>query len=195
MQPRRVKRMVRLHDIMSVDVVAITPQATLREAVELLAAEHVSGLPVVAGSELVGVVSATDLLDFDAERPGVPVERAGTGSYGWEEGPGSDEAPEEPAEAPAAFFTDLRSNVGTDVYQRFDQMDRPEWDVLEEHSVEEIMTRELLTLPPDTDVREAAREMLRAGVHRVLVVEDGELVGVASTTDMVKAVAQHGLAG
>lgn len=187
--------MVRLHDIMTVDVVTIEPQATLREAAEALTSAHVTGLPVVAGREIVGVLSATDILEFDADRPGVPVERRDRPGFDpeeWAEGPG---AWKESEESPAAFFTDLREDVGADVYERFRQMDRPEWDVLGEHTVEEVMTRELLTLSPDTDVREASKEMLRASVHRVLVVEGDELVGVVSTTDMMKAVAQYGLAG
>lgn len=44
-------------------------------------------------------------------------------------------------------------------------------------------------------MREAAKLMLKAGVHRILVLEDGRLVGLASTTDVMKAVAQHGLGG
>ncbi len=184
--------MVTLHDIMSVDVITISPETTLREVAELLSDEHITGLPVVAGDEVVGVVSATDLLSFDAESRGVPglrpergVERGAAEPDEWREG-----------EAPLpAYFVDLWENAGADVRERFESTGSPEWDVLEEHTAGEIMTRSVVSLPPATEAQEAARYMLRTGVRRVLVMEDGRLVGVATTTDMLKAVAQHGLAG
>jgi len=66
--------MLRLRDIMATDVVAISSEASVREAMELLSRHHVSGAPVVNGSTLVGVVSATDLMEFAAALPGVPTE-------------------------------------------------------------------------------------------------------------------------
>jgi CBS domain-containing protein len=51
------------------------------------------------------------------------------------------------------------------------------------------MTPHPLTIDPDADVREAAREMLYAEVHRLFVVQHGRLIGVISTSDIVRAVA------
>jgi CIC family chloride channel protein len=62
-------------------------------------------------------------------------------------------------------------------------------DVMEETSVRDIMTPHPLTVAPDEDVREAARQMLYADVHRLFVAKDDRLVGVISTTDIVRAVA------
>ena len=64
-------------------------------------------------------------------------------------------------------------------------------ELLEGTAVREIMTRRPYTVTPETDVREAARQMLYADVHRLFVTEDGRIVGVVSTTDIVRAVA-HG---
>jgi H+/Cl- antiporter ClcA/predicted transcriptional regulator len=49
-------------DLASTDVVAVAPDATLRTALELLLAEHVEHLPVVADDRLVGICTRTDLL-------------------------------------------------------------------------------------------------------------------------------------
>lgn len=68
--------MLRLRDIMTTDVVTLTSDTTLREAMELFAHHHVSGAPVVAGGRIVGVVSATDLMMFAASLAGVPTPRA-----------------------------------------------------------------------------------------------------------------------
>ena len=66
---------------------------------------------------------------------------------------------------------------------------KPERELLEETSVREIMTPRPYTVAPDEDVREAARQMLYADVHRLFVAEGDRLVGVLSTTDIVRAVA------
>lgn len=185
--------MVRLHDIMTLDVVTVSPETTLRDAAGLLADEYVSGAPVVAGNRVVGVLSASDIIRFVADQPGVPVERAAdtleTGEWPgiepWDEG----------AEAPGAYFADLWDDAGADVRTRMESTDGPEWNVLEEHTVAELMTRTVTALGRQAPVREAAELMLRAHVHRILVLEEGRLVGLVSTTDVLKAVSQHGLAG
>ena len=64
---------------------------------------------------------------------------------------------------------------------------RPE--AMEETSVREIMTSRPSTIGPEEDVREAARQMLYADVHRLFVAEGERLVGVISTIDIVRAVA------
>lgn len=184
--------MVRLHDIMTLDVLTVSPETTLREAAALFADEYVSGAPVVAGTKVVGVVSAADIVDFVAEDPGVPTERPQMVEYGewpevepWEEG----------ADAPGTFFHDLWSDAGANVQTRIEATEGPEWNTLEEHTVADVMTRTVTALGPESSVRDGARLMLQAHVHRLLVLEDGKLVGLVTTTDVLKAVSQHGIAG
>ena len=62
-------------------------------------------------------------------------------------------------------------------------------DLVEETRVRDIMTPRPYTVAPDEDVREAARQMLYADVHRLFVADGDRLVGVISTTDIVRAVA------
>lgn len=63
--------------------------------------------------------------------------------------------------------------------------------LLEDTLVQEIMTVSPLTVSPEADVREAAQHMLYAEVHRLFVTSGDRLVGVISTTDVVRAVANH----
>lgn len=56
--------MLKLSEIMTTDVTAASPDLTLREAMELLSSQHISGAPVMVGQKVVGVFSATDLLTF-----------------------------------------------------------------------------------------------------------------------------------
>ena len=53
------------------------------------------------------------------------------------------------------------------------------------------MTRKVQSLPPDSGVDEAAILMIQKKIHRVLVMHDGRLVGIVSTSDVAKAVAEH----
>lgn len=61
--------------------------------------------------------------------------------------------------------------------------------LFEKTLVLEIMTPWPTTIDPDTDVRQAAQEMLYLNVQRLFVEFDGALVGVISQTDIVGAVA------
>jgi CBS domain-containing protein len=61
--------------------------------------------------------------------------------------------------------------------------------VLDTTAVKEIMTAKPVTVDPDTDVHDAARQMLYGEIHRVFVEYDGALVGVVSQSDIVGAVA------
>ena len=55
--------------------------------------------------------------------------------------------------------------------------------------VRDLMTRRPLTVTPDTEVREAAQQMLYAAVHRLFMTSGDAVVGVISTTDIVRAMA------
>jgi CBS domain-containing protein len=61
--------------------------------------------------------------------------------------------------------------------------------LLEDTLASDIMTPQPLTIDPEADVRDAARQMLYADVHRLFVVSADRLAGVISTTDIVRAVA------
>ena len=65
--------------------------------------------------------------------------------------------------------------------------------LFEQMMVRDIMTPRPLTVSSDADVREAAQQMLYAEVHRLFVTSGTQLVGVISTTDIVRAVAMGGL--
>lgn len=61
--------------------------------------------------------------------------------------------------------------------------------LFENTAVRDIMTPRPFTIAPGEDIREAARQMLYADVHRLFVAEGDRVVGIISTTDIVRAVA------
>lgn len=180
--------MLRVRDVMSTEVRTVSPELSLRDTIELLAAAHLTGVPVVVGERAVGVISASDILQFETTMPGVPTERPDQMELGeW----GAPEEWEEGREAPAAYFSELWTDVGAEVGERFAAVAGPEWDVLGEHTVAEAMSRALCTVGPDASLALAAHLMTRAGIHRLLILENGRLAGIVTTSDIVRAVA-HG---
>jgi predicted transcriptional regulator len=61
--------------------------------------------------------------------------------------------------------------------------------LFEKTLVRDLMTPRPLTIGPDAEVKEAAQQMLYADVHRLFVTEGERLLGVISTTDIMRAVA------
>lgn len=53
-----------------------------------------------------------------------------------------------------------------------------------------LMTPDPVTIGPDASIADAARLMIRHGVRRLPVVEDGRLVGLLSVSDLILAIAQ-----
>lgn len=178
--------MLTLSDVMTSDVIALTPHTTLRDAVEILTRHHVSGAPVLSGGRVVGTLSASDVLAFETSLPGVPTgheetdDLLETATDSWDD----ETVP------PAAYFTDLWEDAGADVAERFTEIDGPEWDVLAEHVVQEAMSTQVLSLPPEAPVHLAAQYMTRSGVHRLLVLEAEALVGIVTTMDITQTVAR-----
>lgn len=178
--------MLRLRDIMTGDVAILTPEHTLREAMEFLTTKHISGAPVVVRGKVVGVVSLTDLAEFAAALPtptlrdaGAPYEEAEVADWAAEDLP------------PDAYFAELWEDAMDDVAVRIGQKGAAAGNALEEHVVGEVMSRKVMSLPPATPVDTAADVMRRAGVHRLLVMTDAVLDGLVTTKDIANAVADH----
>lgn len=137
--------MLKLRDIMTTNLAVATRDTTLREAMEILSASHISGLPVVDGEEVIGVFSSSDLLGFLPE-----------------------------LDSPASSISFPRH-----------------WNPFEEVTVADLMTRKVHSLGPDCPVETAADFMRGLQIHRVVVMEDGRLLGIVTTTDIAKAFAEH----
>jgi CBS domain-containing protein len=181
--------MVTLREIMSDNVVTVSPDMSLKEVADVFVSEHITGAPVVSAERLVGVISTTDLLELE------PFEIRARPESGeevdWDDWTPVDAAGE--SEPTSFYFTELWARVGPDALEQFRTSDAAEAALLDERTVSDVMTRGVHGLAPDADVKDAAAYMLEHGIHRVLVLEDGSLVGMVSMTDVVRAVAERGL--
>jgi predicted transcriptional regulator len=185
--------MLRVRDIMTSDVIALSPQTSLLSAVQLFADSQVTGAPVVEGSKVVGVLSASDLMEFtttstdDERRGGESVEPERGEDFGTAE---DVERGDEPA---AALSSDFFGAAPTAFLDPIPGSDRDGIASLAGHEVGELMTRRIWSVRPDDQVAHAASVMQRAKIHRVLVMEDDRLVGIVTTTDIARAVADGSL--
>jgi CBS domain-containing protein len=171
--------MLKLRDFMTRDMATLGPEDTLRDAIAMLSERYVTGAPVVSGDDVVGVISAMDIMDFAASAMAMP---AGADREDWS----VDDVPDDAA---SSYFTDLWDQ-GTDLLEDGSVL---EHDVLADHTVGEAMTRTLVMLPSDTEVHQAAAYMIERGVHRILVTDAGQLEGMVTTTDFLRLVAERRL--
>ncbi|MBI4522037.1 MAG: CBS domain-containing protein [Gemmatimonadetes bacterium] len=152
-----------VRDIMERDIVTIGPNASVRELAQLLDREGIGGVPVVdAGGAVIGVVSGSDLVAIMATGPAVA-------------GP-------PPEERPPYFVTPDAPYRWT-----FREAERRWAEAFQGRTVRHIMTPARFVVRPDATVSEAARFLVRARIHRALVLEQGRLVGIVTTLDVLRA--------
>jgi CBS domain-containing protein len=161
--------------------VSVEPETTVRELVRLLARERIGGVPVLGEQgEMVGIVTATDLVRLAAEASEGPLDDLLSRlSVGSEEG-----------------GEDLLSFLATDAWgdaESLAPVDRPSPDdngtAYEEYRVRDLMRPASYAVSPDITLEELARILLKARIHRAPVVEDGRLVGIVTTFDVIRVVA------
>jgi CBS-domain-containing membrane protein len=58
----------------------------------------------------------------------------------------------------------------------------------------DVMTRQVISVDPDTSLQQIANLLEEHGIKRVPVIKDGRLVGIVSRANLVQALASRGLA-
>jgi CBS domain-containing protein len=73
---RAFKRTIEIRDVMTRDVVVVTPETPILEAAKQMRSRKIGCVPVVEGDNLVGILTETDLIDvlIGALEPGGPRE-------------------------------------------------------------------------------------------------------------------------
>lgn len=157
-------------DVMTRKVVTLTPEMTLNEMDTVLVKKGVSGAPVVARGQMVGVASQADIIRTL-----------------WE---GQHEA------AQGASFYSSPFPIPITALQYIARDAREVGEQLVEHKVGDIMTKDPLVAHPDDPIEEVAQRMVADQIHRLPVVDPGSaaLVGIISTLDLVRTMTIYGLA-
>ncbi len=157
-------------DIMKTKVLKLDPQSSLDEAVRMLSDMHISGAPVVDRmGRLVGVLSARDIAQPEHMRDPL---RSSRGNYSFPDASPDDDG---------SYDEDV-------VFS----MDDYSPEVVRAGSVGDVMTADPITVEPTATLPSICALMVREGIHRVIVVDHGKLVGIVTTMDIARAVAEAG---
>lgn len=181
--------MLAVRDIMRTDVVTVSVETTARHLARLLADEEISGVPVLnGGGKLAGVVSATDLVRLAADESDVFLTQSALRA---EPTQIVDPEEDEPDEIdPYGFF--LPEDSPLSGRQFLDQLPESDFDAV---TVGEIMTPVSFSVESDSPVSELCEFLVRGRIHRAVVMEGGELAGIVTSADVLRAVAEGRLAG
>jgi CBS domain-containing protein len=148
-------------DAMTKDPVVCTAETSLRDAVGLMRKHHIGGLPVMEGTELVGIITESDLISLlESERI-------------------SDDlwlpSPFEIIEIPIREYINWEKtkhalrNIG----------DMP---------VKKVMTHRVISVTEEMEIEAAAALMLKEGIARLPVIHEKKLVGILTRADIINAV-------
>jgi CBS domain-containing protein len=187
--------MLRLRDIMTTNVITLDPDVTIRQAMDLFTSRRISGAPVVAGADVIGVVSASDLVQFAATLPARSTERDAArdefADFSTDDGGEALLSDSNEEDDPAAlYFTESWDNDDASIVGRIETSSGGDWGALDEHTVSEAMTpAPIHALTPETPVTVAAEYMRDHRIHRVLVMVGQTLMGLVSSSDIMAAVA------
>lgn len=164
-------------DLMSRDLVTTRPETSVADLVRLLAFEQISGVPVLnRRGRLVGVVSATDVVRLASTADEVSL----------------DALIDDDDEAWRAAYVDAApyfADTGTRHRLLSPHLASFHEGTLGDYTVRDIMTPATFTVRPAASVAELAKFMTNGRIHRALVVEGGELLGIVSGFDVVRAAA------
>ena len=152
-----------VNQIMQRNVRTVAPEVTLPELEKAFVRERVSGFPVVDKGKLVGIVSRSDIVrQLVLEHK---VAETTSDFYFDESGF---------HEFPLVTFEQIADRVG----ERIEQL-----------QVKDVMSHNLVKVSPSQSLRMVAQTLADNGVHRVLVTEDNHLIGLVSSLDLVRLIA------
>lgn len=147
----------RVRDIMTTDLITLSPNNTVRDATIRLAVEDISGAPVVDDNyRMVGVLSGNDILElimkYDSKMKGDLKDHM------------------------LSFYMDAALD---------DPELRKMAEEISNTKVSDIMTRTVLSTSPDAYIIDLLRSMINMDVSRVPVLEKGVLIGIVSRGDII----------
>lgn len=151
-------------EVMNPDVLKVRDDMSLEELAGFLTDHEITGAPVEdEQGRLVGVVSVVDLAKAAAEQGALAPDRSNQPDY----------------------------------YVRGWQetLDEKEMHWLRvadgSMTVRDIMSQEIFSVSEETPISEVAMMMMKGHVHRLLVLRDGGIVGIVSTSDLLSLLADE----
>jgi CBS domain-containing protein len=150
---------------MKTEVQTVGPDMPVAELERTLIERGVSGFPVLDSGKLVGIVSRSDIVRT------LNVERA----YD---------------EQISDHYDELAASSKSQVGDGPNQTEARVGARLGGLRVGDAMVKNVLTADPDQTISEVARLLVERGIHRLPVTEDGALVGIITSLDLVRLIGE-----
>jgi CBS domain-containing protein len=151
--------MMLVKDVMTPDPVTVRIDSPVREAAGLLRKYHIGGLPVMDGERVAGIVTETDVLSL--------LDTGDLSSDLWLP------SPLEVIEVPVREFIN------------WERTKRALTDI-GDMEVRRVMSSPVIAIDEESDITDAAAQMLQEGIARLPVLRDGRLVGIVTRADIVQ---------
>ena len=153
-------------DVMTRTLVTITPDCSIPQLEKVLTEHEIGAVPVLDRGKLGGIVSRADVVRRICVERSVAeiVSESDIDLSGFNQNPSA-----------AAEFTEIAELLGC----RIDHL-----------TAADVMDTEIRSVAPDAPVAVAARLMVEHRLHHVLVLQDDSLVGLVSSFDIVRHVAE-----
>ncbi len=154
--------MLKIKDIMTRNVMTVTPDTTVKEAAALLADKDISGVPVLENGKLVGIFSESDILrSLKMTKKDIHMVYPSVSPLG------------------IAFQEEVTQREILEAYGEAGKM-----------PVKEVMTKQVVTVDPEMTINDAILKMRDRKINRLPVLDKGVLVGIVTRGDIIKGLAR-----
>ena len=146
--------------IMNTGVIWVSPDATLREAVDILAKNNISGLPVVdEAKKVIGIITERDIVEHSDKLHVIPL----ISTSGW-----------------VSPYTDVSQIASF----------KKGFELMDSIKVEKAMTQNVVKADINASCSEIIKLMKKKKINRLPVVdEEGKLSGIITRTDILNHLA------
>ena len=186
---------MQIKNLMSEELITVDKDQNLSDALKLLRKHNVSRLPVTNNKELVGIISERDIANKlgSSKYESMPASRLHISSV----------MVKDVFTVPKTMQLEdvaklmLDNGIGSvpvmddekmvGIVSKADFVTLATGIAFDKITVKEIMSKKLVTVSPTERIVHARRQMLEAHVGRVPVVDDGELVGMITSKDLMRA--------
>jgi len=155
---------MKIESVMTKDVVTLLQEDTIRSASLKMAEKGISGAPVINGDgKLIGMLSEADVLrSLKTTKKTLQMVFPSLSSIG------------------VSFREQLTEKEALEAYQDVENM-----------TVKELMTLDVVTVSSDDELRDAISQMVAKGINRLPVVDKmGKVVGIITRGDILRGIAQ-----
>lgn len=149
---------MKVKDIMKKKVIYFSPEDSIFKAAKIFSKKNISGAPVIENGKVIGMISESDLIKFlQLKLPKVEVTT-------------------EPHILSLLILNFLKRTINF----------HKELKKICKFKVKDFMSKNVISISPDSSLFEAAEMMEKYKIRRLPVIKNNKLVGIISRADLIK---------